>query len=259
MDDIKDPTVDFFVSSSSSTSIKTDVPSKTTVDKSKPSATTSSNKSNQSNKLIKVGGLINAGSAPIYSYVGDTNGVKQYFADDPIYEVLEELNGYLKVRWHKATQGVTGWFRKSDVKRYKTGGLVNFTGLAQLDGTPSKPEMVLNAKDTANLIELKEILKKSNLSQVSLASSINTPVITPIVNTLSDAFKEMSRGNNSYSQDITNNFNFNTNVDHVDSYSDIMNKAVTDKDFEALIQSLTTKRYLGSSSLEKSKFNNKWK
>ena len=244
---------------SSSTSIKTDVPSKTTVDKSKPSATTSSNKSNQSNKLIKVGGLINAGSAPIYSYVGDTNGVKQYFADDPIYEVLEELNGYLKVRWHKATQGVTGWFRKSDVKRYKTGGLVNFTGLAQLDGTPSKPEMVLNAKDTANLIELKEILKKSNLSQVSLASSINTPVITPIVNTLSDAFKEMSRGNNSYSQDITNNFNFNTNVDHVDSYSDIMNKAVTDKDFEALIQSLTTKRYLGSSSLEKSKFNNKWK
>lgn len=244
---------------SSSTSIKTDVPSKTTVDKSKPSATISSNKSNQSNKQIKVGGLINAGSAPIYSYVGDTNGVKQYFADDPIYEVLEELNGYLKVRWHKATQGVTGWFRKSDVKGYKTGGLVNFTGLAQLDGTPSKPEMVLNAKDTANLIELKEILKKSNLSQVSLASSINTPVITPIVNTLSDAFKEMSRGNNSYSQDITNNFNFNTNVDHVDSYSDIMNKAVTDKDFEALIQSLTTKRYLGSSSLEKSKFNNKWK
>lgn len=41
---------------------------------------------------------------------------------------------------------------------YKTGGLANYTGPAWLDGTPSKPEMVLNAADTSNFIQLKDIL-----------------------------------------------------------------------------------------------------
>ena len=41
---------------------------------------------------------------------------------------------------------------------YKTGGLADFTGPAWLDGTKSKPEMVLNQRDTANFIQLKDIL-----------------------------------------------------------------------------------------------------
>ena len=46
-------------------------------------------------------------------------------------------------------------------KKYKRGGLADFTGPAWLDGSKSKPEMVLNAKDTENFIQLKDIL--SNL------------------------------------------------------------------------------------------------
>ena len=42
--------------------------------------------------------------------------------------------------------------------QYKQGGLADFTGPAWLDGTKSKPEMVLNARDTENLIQLKNIL-----------------------------------------------------------------------------------------------------
>lgn len=41
---------------------------------------------------------------------------------------------------------------------YKTGGLADYTGPAWLDGTPRKPELVLNAKDTENFIKLKNIL-----------------------------------------------------------------------------------------------------
>ena len=41
---------------------------------------------------------------------------------------------------------------------YKTGGLADFTGPAWLDGTKTKPELVLNARDTQNFIELKDIL-----------------------------------------------------------------------------------------------------
>lgn len=43
-------------------------------------------------------------------------------------------------------------------KKYKRGGLADFTGPAWLDGSKSKPEMVLNAKDTQNFIQLKDIL-----------------------------------------------------------------------------------------------------
>lgn len=41
---------------------------------------------------------------------------------------------------------------------YATGGLADFTGPAWLDGTPTRPEMVLNPQDTANFIVLKDIL-----------------------------------------------------------------------------------------------------
>ena len=43
-------------------------------------------------------------------------------------------------------------------KGYKTGGLADFTGPAWLDGTKSKPEIVLNAQDSKNFIVLKDVL-----------------------------------------------------------------------------------------------------
>jgi len=42
--------------------------------------------------------------------------------------------------------------------KYASGGLNTKTGPAWLDGTPSKPELVLNARDTQNFIELKDTL-----------------------------------------------------------------------------------------------------
>lgn len=44
------------------------------------------------------------------------------------------------------------------VAQYKKGGLADFTGPAWLDGTKSRPELVLNQKDTQNFIQLKDIL-----------------------------------------------------------------------------------------------------
>jgi hypothetical protein len=93
--------------------------------------TSTSNKGNNSTskpatptqKPITVGGKINAGSAKIYSYVGDTNGARQYYSSDPIYTVLEEKSGYLRVRHHKSSKGTTGWFKKSDVKAYAKGSM----------------------------------------------------------------------------------------------------------------------------------------
>lgn len=44
------------------------------------------------------------------------------------------------------------------LQAYKTGGLATQTGLAWLDGTKSRPELVLNARDTENFIQLKDVL-----------------------------------------------------------------------------------------------------
>lgn len=44
------------------------------------------------------------------------------------------------------------------MSKFKQGGLADFTGPAWLDGTKSKPEIVLNAQDSANFITLKNIL-----------------------------------------------------------------------------------------------------
>lgn len=44
------------------------------------------------------------------------------------------------------------------MSKFKTGGLADSTGPAWLDGTKTKPELVLNAQDTKNFITLKDIL-----------------------------------------------------------------------------------------------------
>lgn len=54
--------------------------------------------------------------------------------------------------------GWTGWYTAAALQAYKKGGLANFTGPAWLDGTKTKPEAVLNARDTENFLQLRDIL-----------------------------------------------------------------------------------------------------
>ena len=76
-------------------------------------------------------------------------------------------NFYVGKEWSR--NGVTGLINKKYLTKYKTGGLADFTGPAWLDGTKSKPEMVLNARDTQNFIQLKDIL--SNILSRTSGSS----------------------------------------------------------------------------------------
>ena len=123
---------------------------------------------------VGVGSRVRVDSrTPIYSNSYGGGAGRQYYANDPIYNVLGENNGYYLVRHHKLGSGYTGWFKKSDVKAYKKGGLADFTGPAWLDGTKSSPELILNARDTENFIELKNILgslMKSGITQTTSSS-----------------------------------------------------------------------------------------
>ena len=58
--------------------------------------------------------------------------------------------------------------------QYKTGGLADFTGPAWLDGTKSRPELVLNQRDTQNFIQLKDILSSIMSRGVSSNHSSST-------------------------------------------------------------------------------------
>ena len=62
------------------------------------------------------------------------------------------------------------------VPYYLRGGLADFTGPAWLDGTKTRPELVLNAKDTQNFIQLKDIL--ASLMSGSQTSTENNGDIT---------------------------------------------------------------------------------
>lgn len=59
---------------------------------------------------------------------------------------------------------------KKNIRKYKTGGLADYTGPAWLDGTKTRPELVLNARDTQNFIQLKDILASLLNSQTPKAS-----------------------------------------------------------------------------------------
>lgn len=108
-------------------------------------------------KEISIGSSFNASGAPIYSYPG-SSAKRQYFANDPYYVAIGEMGDYWMARWHGASSGVTGFFKKSDVRAYKTGGLADFTGPAWLDGSKTKPELILSARDTENFLLLKDVL-----------------------------------------------------------------------------------------------------
>lgn len=57
-----------------------------------------------------------------------------------------------------------------NIPTFKTGGVADFTGPAWLDGTKSRPELVLNARDTENFIQLKDTLADMRRSSESLGS-----------------------------------------------------------------------------------------
>lgn len=119
----------------------------------------SSSGTNRANKKISIGSRVRANSnSLIYSDSYGGGGARQYYANDPVYTVIDENNGYYLTRYHKLGAGYTGWFRKQDLTAYKTGGIADFTGPAWLDGTKSNPELILNARDTENFIALKDIL-----------------------------------------------------------------------------------------------------
>ena len=177
-----------------------------------PPATNTS--SGSETKTVGVGSRVKAGSgARIYTSSTGSRGGSQYYANDPIYTVLQILGNRALVRHHKLSSGYTGWFNLSDLTAYKKGGYVNYTGPAWVDGTNNNPEAFLNAKQTALFETLRDALVKiptlnsgdgetgDNITIENLTIDVkelaDTDSIDKVVKTVKDSiYKDATSGNN---------------------------------------------------------------
>lgn len=173
---------------------------------------------------------------------------------------VAELNGIKSYSPTSKTQNayLLGLLKNGKLKKYKTGGIVDYTGLAQVDGTPSKPELMLNAKDTQNFIALKDYLRK--LSSVPLTTSqlnnfnpIPLQGIEDMSKTL-NKLKEISACQNSSNGNTVTFGDTVINVGNVRDYDDFVRKLRDDRSFEKMIQAMTIDQAVGRSSFSKYKY-----
>lgn len=204
-------------------------------------------------KQVTVGGMINAGGARIYADSEGHGGGRQYFANDPVYVVLQKRNGYVLTRWHGLSSGYTGWFRESDVSALAKGKrLIDEDQLAWTqengaemivrpsDGailTPlAKNDSVLNAAATQNIWDMANNPSAFVRDNLGLGGDSVSPAATA--------------GNTNYNQDIQNvTFNF----PNVKNYEELLASMQKDRNFERLINSMTLDKIAGKNSLSKSK------
>lgn len=88
----------------------------------------------------------------------DTDGIDGPKTTAAIKQLQNLIGVSVDGYWGKNSRNA---FKNSKFKAYKSGGLADFTGPAWLDGTKSHPELVLNARDTENFIQLKDILSNA--------------------------------------------------------------------------------------------------
>ena len=210
----------------------------------------------QGNGKVEVGDHVTFASG---SYTADSSGGGASGTSNRGKKVyVTKIQKGAKKPYHISTgkkfgSGDLGWVSKSQLKGYKTGGLVDYTGLAQLDGTPNKPELVLNSVDTENFLKLRDALRDG----FDFTPNMNTPMFT---NTAFDGIaSQIGRIASVSSKETTigNVINQVTiQIDHVENYEDFMNQMTKDDKFEKFIQSMTTDRLAGGSKLAKNKY--KW-
>ena len=137
------------------------------------------------------------------------------------------------------------------IKSYKSGGLIDYTGIANVHGSESRPETVLNADDTKNFIMLRDAMRsgalKSMLGSVRIGSELGK------VGAVDAVAISKTGGDDGYT---VGSISVSIPIAHVNDYNDFVNQLRDDKQFEQLIQDVTIGRIAGKNSLSKNR--HKW-
>lgn len=141
-------------------------------------------------------------------------------------------------------------------KKFKSGGLVDYTGLAQVDGTPMKPESFLNADDTENIANLRDTLRELAARPITMADGMGAlglfgGAVTPNILDLSQKLQALSGSDMVQNLNVYNENHIEIGIDKVEDYNDFITKMQKDRKFESIIQDMTFGRMNGGSSLAK--------
>lgn len=120
------------------------------------------------------------------------------------------------------------------VKAYASGGLIDYTGIAMVHGSPDRPEMVLNAKQTEIMRQMADRIPVAyDIREMRLPARTTESVANMIEN-----------------KEITVNLG-GIQIDHVQDYPDFLRQLQADPKFEKLIDTMTMGRMLGGSKFAK--------
>lgn len=191
----------------------------------------------QQTKTVAIGSTVNAGSATIYgnSYGGGAG--RQYFANDPVYTVVGENNGYWLVRWHGLSSGYTGWFKKNEVTAMATGG---YTGDEEGMAYLHKKERVLSATQTRAWESLVNNFLPHVSEEMSKLQSVSE---------LNEYGNKIGGTSN-----IDNKVSLNISLPNVNNSSDFIKAIQTDKSLQGVIKAITIDEALGKNTLTKYKY-----
>lgn len=239
------------VSSANKSSVADSKKKKVKEEKKKPT-TKKDTKKTTTKKTIKVGGKINAGSAKIYDYAGDKSGERQYYRNDPIYKVLKISGNWLQVRYHKLSKGITGWFKKGDVKAYAT-GKKNIANSELAWTQENDKEFIIRPSDGAILTP---VAKGDSVLNANASGNIwdmaNSPAefIKDNLNLKNTDVPNNSTVRNNYTQHLDKVV---FSLPNVKNYEQLLAQMQKDKSFEKLIMAMSVDRLAGGSSLAKKK------
>lgn len=136
----------------------------------------------------------------------------------------------------------------SGVKSYKSGGLIDYTGIANVHGSASDPEAVLNSTDTKNFIMLRDAMRNADVT--NMLRSVRNGNLDKITGVDAHTLGMVSYPSGYSMGDIS----VVIPIDHVSDYNDFVNQLKRDKQFERLIQDVTIGRVAGKNGLEKNKY-----
>ena len=106
---------------------------------------------------------------PVYQILW--NQQDRYTKDESVAKMWKENGALVQYDPNPMASG-TGSGYGYNWQKYATGGLVPYTGIAQVDGTPSRPEAFLSAEDTERFLTAAQLFAMSPL--LNSASAQNT-------------------------------------------------------------------------------------
>ena len=124
---------------------------------------------------------IGGGKGSVYSYVGKDG---KTYTTPYASEALKNSKHSTGYTGGQVQKGLADMLKKGNIKKvpaYKKGGLADYTGPAWLDGSKSKPELVLNGTDTQNFMSIVDTMRdmkdgslgQGNLTQIQVDLNID--------------------------------------------------------------------------------------